>query len=133
MKQTETTNEHDCDCASNRLALHGIVTNSQLKKDCWKFNFHNSGHLKLGWHCDIIFIKMKVIWFFLLGHILKIKWFGFSNPHLFLKMSKFIAGHVIKMLFLKLWITSFLTQILHVNFKETVKKMMWYLLQQIWA
>ena len=48
-------------------------------------------------------------------------------------MSKFIAGHMIKMRFLKLWITSFLTQILHVNFKETVERMMWYLLQQITA
>ena len=30
-------------------------------------------------------------------------------------------------------ITSFVTKILHVNFKETVERMMWYLLQQIWV
>ena len=41
-------------------------------------------------------------------------------------MSKFVAGHVTKMWFLKLWITSFWTQILHLNFKENVEKMMWY-------
>ena len=33
-------------------------------------------------------------------------------------MSKFVAGHVTKMWFLKLWITSFWTQILHLNLKE---------------
>ena len=40
-------------------------------------------------------------------------------------MSKFVAGHVIKLWFLKSWITSFWTQILHLNFKENVEKMMW--------
>ena len=40
-------------------------------------------------------------------------------------MSEFVAGHVTKMWFLKLWITSFWTQILHLNFKENVEKMMW--------
>ena len=35
------------------------------------------------------------------------------------------AGHVTKMWFLNLWITSFWTQILHLNFKENVEKMMW--------
>ena len=39
-------------------------------------------------------------------------------------MSKFVAGYVAKMCFLKLWITSFWTQILHLNFKENVEKMM---------
>ena len=39
-------------------------------------------------------------------------------------MSKFVDGHVTKMWFLKLWITSFWTQILHLNFKENVEKMM---------
>ena len=53
------------------------------------------------------------------------KWFGFSNPHHFLEMSKFVASHVTKMWFLKLWITSFWAQILHLNFKENVEKMMW--------
>ena len=38
-------------------------------------------------------------------------------------MSKFVAGYVTKMWFL--WITSFWTQILHLNFKENVEKMMW--------
>ena len=33
-------------------------------------------------------------------------------------MSKFVAGHVTKMWFLKWWISSFRTQILHLNFKE---------------
>ena len=37
-------------------------------------------------------------------------------------MSKFLAGHVTKMWFLKLWITSFWTQALHLNFKEDVEK-----------
>ena len=37
-------------------------------------------------------------------------------------MSKFVAGHVTKMWFLKLWITSFWTQILHLNFKENVER-----------
>ena len=61
----------------------------------------------------------------LVGHILnKRLMIWFSNPHHFLKMSKFVAGHVTKMWFLKLWITSFWTQILHLNFKENVEKMM---------
>ena len=38
-------------------------------------------------------------------------------------MSNFVAGHVTKMWFLKLWITSFWIQILHLNFKENVEKM----------
>ena len=37
-------------------------------------------------------------------------------------MSKFVAGHVTKIV--KLWIASFWTQILHLNFKENVEKMM---------
>ena len=37
-------------------------------------------------------------------------------------MSKFVAGHVTKMWFLKLWITSFWTQILHLIFKENVER-----------
>ena len=40
-------------------------------------------------------------------------------------MSKFVAGQVTKMWFLKLWSTSFWTEILHLNVKEIVKKMMW--------
>ena len=43
-------------------------------------------------------------------------------------MSKFVAGHVTKMWFFKkkkLWITSFWTKILHLNFKEIVEKKMW--------
>ena len=40
-------------------------------------------------------------------------------------MSKFVAGQLTKMWFLKLWITSFWTQILHLIFKENVEKMMW--------
>ena len=39
-------------------------------------------------------------------------------------MSKFVAGHVTKVWFLKLWITSFWTEILHLNFKEIVEKIM---------
>ena len=39
-------------------------------------------------------------------------------------MSEFVAGHVTKLLFLKLWITSFWTPILHLNFKESVEKLM---------
>ena len=37
-------------------------------------------------------------------------------------MSKFVFGHVTKMWFLKLWITSFWTQILHLNFEKNVEK-----------
>ena len=37
-------------------------------------------------------------------------------------MSKFVAGQVTKMWFLKLWITYFWTQILHLNVKEKIKK-----------
>ena len=40
-------------------------------------------------------------------------------------MSEFVADHVTKMWFLKLWITSFWTEILHFNFKKIVEKMMW--------
>ena len=42
-------------------------------------------------------------------------------------MSKSVAGHVTEMwfFFLKLWITSFWAEILHLNFKEIVEKMMW--------
>ena len=40
-------------------------------------------------------------------------------------MSKFVADQVTKMRFLKLWITSFWREILHLNFKEIVEKMMW--------
>ena len=38
-------------------------------------------------------------------------------------MSTFVAGHMTKKWFLKLWITSFWTEIL--NFKEIVEKMLW--------
>ena len=38
-------------------------------------------------------------------------------------MSKSVAGHVTKMWFWKLQITAFWTQILHLNFKENVDKM----------
>ena len=64
----------------------------------------------------------------LVGHILKkivIIVIGFSNPHHFLKMSKFVGGHVTKIWLLNLRITFFWTQILHLNFKENVEKMMW--------
>ena len=40
-------------------------------------------------------------------------------------MSHFVAGHMTKMWFLKLWITSLWTEILHLNFKEIVEKMLW--------
>ena len=59
----------------------------------------------------------------IVGHILKkiiVIWFFKPAPYHFLKMSKFLAGHVTKMWFLKLWITSFWTQALHLNFKEDV-------------
>ena len=39
-------------------------------------------------------------------------------------MSKVVAGHVTKMWFLKLWIASFWTQILRLNFKENFETMM---------
>ena len=37
-------------------------------------------------------------------------------------MGRFVAGHVTKMPFLKLRITSFWTEILDLNFKEIVEK-----------
>ena len=37
-------------------------------------------------------------------------------------MSKFVAGHVTKVWFLKLRITSFWTEILHLNFDEIVER-----------
>ena len=45
--------------------------------------------------------------------------FGFSNPHLFLKMSKFVAGHVTKIRFLKMN-TNFALKL-----QGNVEKMMW--------
>ena len=49
-------------------------------------------------------------------------------------MSKFVAGHMTKMWFLKFWITFFWTQILHLNFKDyNVEKLMWKRLQDTWA
>ena len=39
-------------------------------------------------------------------------------------MSKFVTGHVTKMWFWKLWITSFWTEIVHLDFKEIVGKIM---------
>ena len=48
-------------------------------------------------------------------------------------MSKFVASHVTKMWFLKLWITSFWMQILHLNFKENFETMMWWRLEHVWA
>ena len=62
----------------------------------------------------------------LVGHILnKIIVIWFLNPNHFLKINEFVNGHVTKMWFLKLWITSLWTQILHLNLKENVEKMMW--------
>ena len=51
----------------------------------------------------------------------------FQTRTIFLKwvIYKFVAGHVTKMWFLKLWIASFWTPILHLNFTENVEKMMW--------
>ena len=46
---------------------------------------------------------------------------------------KFVAGHVTKVWFLKLWIISLWTQILHLNFNENVENMIWKRLQHIWA
>ena len=40
-------------------------------------------------------------------------------------MRKLVAGHVTKMQFLKLLITSFWTEILPLNFKEIVEMMIW--------
>ena len=45
-------------------------------------------------------------------------------------MSKFVVGHVTKMWLLKLWINSFWTQILLLNFKENVETLMWERLQK---
>ena len=40
-------------------------------------------------------------------------------------MSKFVAGHLTKMWFKNYELQSFWTQILHLDFKENVEKMMW--------
>ena len=70
-----------------------------------------------------------------MGHILDkiiVIWF-FQTRTIFL--SKFVAGHVTKMWFFKImnYLFNFWTQILHLNFKENFEKMMWWLLQHIWA
>ena len=39
-------------------------------------------------------------------------------------MSKFVTDHVTKMWFWKLWITSFCTEIVYLDFKEIVGKIM---------
>ena len=74
-------------------------------------------------------MKMKVNFAFkktLVGHILtKIIVIWFLKPAPFLKMSQFRAGHVTKMRFLKLWITSFRTEILDLDLKEIVEKKIW--------
>ena len=44
-----------------------------------------------------------------------------SQPPTIFVMSTFVAGNVTKMWFLKLWITFFWTEILHLNFKEIVE------------
>ena len=75
-------------------------------------------------------MQMKVIWFWLQKTIsgLYLKQNNsdlvFQTRHHFLKMSKFVTGHVAKMWFWKLWITSFWTEIVHLDFKEIVGKIM---------
>ena len=76
-------------------------------------------------------MKMKVIRFCLQktisGSYLKQNYSDlvFQDLHHFLKMSKLVAGHVTKMWFFKLRITSFWIEILNLNFKEIVEKMVW--------
>ena len=50
----------------------------------------------------------------------------FSNLDYFLKMSEFAAGDVTKMWYVKLWITHFWTQILHLQVRENVEKMIFW-------
>ena len=72
--------------------------------------------------CTLSFALEKL----LVGHILnKIIVIWYFNPRHFLKTSKLVAGHVTKMWLLKLWITSFWTQILHFNCEENVKRIIW--------
>ena len=59
-------------------------------------------------------MKMKVILFYLQKAI---SGYYFKENNSDLVLSKFIAGHMTKSWFLKLWITSFWTQILLLNFK----------------
>ena len=77
--------------------------------------------------CDIIFMKIKVKWYCLqktiIGSYLKHSDLVFQTRNIFL--SKFVAGHMTKVWFLNLWIISFWTEILHINFKEIVGKIMW--------
>ena len=62
----------------------------------------------------------------LVGHLLnKIIVIWFFKPTPTLKKSKIVSGHVTKMWVLKWWVTSFWKQILHLNFKENVERMMW--------
>ena len=86
------------------FALRGHVTSCLWKWKLYDFAFEKRsvGH---------ILNKIIVIWFF--------------KPAPFLKMSKFVARHVTKLWFLKLGITSFRTQTLHLKFKGNVEKMMW--------
>ena len=61
-----------------------------------------------------------------MGYILnKIIVIWFSNPHHFVKMSKFVAGHVTSLIS-KLMNYLFLnTNLGLINFKENVEKMTW--------
>ena len=73
--------------------------------------------------CDIVFMKMKVIWF-CLRKTISGSYLKQNNSDLVFqtRTSKFVACRVTKMWFLKLWITSFWTQALHFNFKKILKK-----------
>ena len=65
-------------------------------------------------------MKIKVIWYCLQKTINSD--LVFQTRTIFL--SKFVTGHMTKMWFLNLWIFSFWTEIVHLNFKEIVEKMM---------
>ena len=74
-------------------------------------------------------MKIKVIWYCLQKTIIG-SYLKQNNSDLVFQtrtifLSKFVAGHMTKMWFLNLWTISFWTEILHLNFKEIVEKIMW--------
>ena len=79
----------------------------RLKEMNWKLHDFASETLLV----DHLFNLIIVIWFFKPAHLLK--------------MRKSTAGHVTKTWFFKIMNNHFLTQVLHLNLKENVEKMMW--------
>ena len=71
-------------------------------------------------------MKIKVIWYCLQKTIIGLYRKQINSDLVFqTRTNKFVAGHMTKMWFLSLWTISSWTEILHLNFKEIVEKIMW--------